>query len=155
MIVLPNMGLVKWDSINDSFSHEQLAANFQTIDEHNHTAGKGVQIPYGGLAEQSVGIENLRESVPIGETRKETVASANTITIKNGISLVEVTGTTEIKKITATVAGHRTTLKFAGILKVVDGENLKLNGNFETTADDTITLVCDGTNWYETSRSAN
>lgn len=61
MIVLPNMGLVKWDSINDFFSHEQLAANFQALDEHNHIAGKGVPIPYGGLAEQSVGKENLRE----------------------------------------------------------------------------------------------
>lgn len=63
MIVLPNMGLIKWDSINDFFSHEQLASNFGAIDEHNHTAGKGVQIPYGGLAEQAVGTENLREGV--------------------------------------------------------------------------------------------
>lgn len=63
MIVLPNMGLVKWDSINDYFSHEQLAANFQSLDEHNHTAGKGKPIAYGGLAEQSVGPENLREGI--------------------------------------------------------------------------------------------
>lgn len=63
MIILPNMGLFKWDSINDFFSHEQLAANFQALDEHDHTTGKGEQIPYGGLAEQSVGLENLREIV--------------------------------------------------------------------------------------------
>lgn len=63
MIVLPNMGLVKWDSLSDYFSHEQLAANFEALDNHNHTSGKGVQIPYGGLAEQSVGKENLREGV--------------------------------------------------------------------------------------------
>lgn len=57
------MGLVKWESINDFFSHEQLAANFAALDEHNHTLGKGVQIPYGGLAEHAVGAENLREGV--------------------------------------------------------------------------------------------
>lgn len=63
MIVLPNMGLVKWDSLNDAFSHEQLAANFQALDAHDHTPGKGVPIPYGGLAEQSVGPENLRQEL--------------------------------------------------------------------------------------------
>lgn len=63
MIVLPNMGLVKWDSINDYFSHVQLAANMEALDSHNHTAGKGVQIPYGGLAEQSVSFSNLRSDV--------------------------------------------------------------------------------------------
>lgn len=63
MIVLPNMGLVKWDSINDAFSHEQLAANFTALDNHNHTAGKGVKIPYGGLEDQSVSVANLRTDV--------------------------------------------------------------------------------------------
>lgn len=81
MIVLPNMGLVKWDSINDFFSHEQLAGNFQAIDEHNHTPGKGKQIPYGGLGEQSVGKENLRE----GAFDASLIAneSIETIKIKN------------------------------------------------------------------------
>lgn len=63
MIVKPNMGLVVWDSINDYFSHVQLKSNFEALDEHDHTAGKGKKIAYGGLAEQSVGPENLREGV--------------------------------------------------------------------------------------------
>ena len=80
MIVLPNMGLVKWDSINDYFSHEQLAANFQSLDEHNHTAGKGKQIPAGGLAENSVEPKNLSSSVytQIGENLgNESILTAN------------------------------------------------------------------------------
>jgi hypothetical protein len=28
-------------------------------------------------------------------------------------------------------------------------------GNFVTTANDTLTLVCDGTTWWEVSRSVN
>lgn len=63
MLVLPNMGLVKWESLNDNFSHEQLAANWQLMDEHDHTSGKGKQIPFGGLAEGSVGYANLRSDV--------------------------------------------------------------------------------------------
>jgi hypothetical protein len=32
---------------------------------------------------------------------------------------------------------------------------LKLAGNLVATADDTITIVCDGTNWYEVGRAVN
>jgi hypothetical protein len=53
------------------------------------------------------------------------------------------------------MGGQMVTLVFAGALTFTDGSNLKLAGNFGTSADDTITLVCDGTNWYEVTRSAN
>lgn len=87
--------------------------------------------------------------------RVEEIASANTMSPKATATFLKVTGTTEIKKITATFAGHVVTLKFASTPKVVDGENLKLNGNLEPTADTTLTLACDGTNWYEIARSKN
>ena len=63
MITLPNMGLTKWDQINDNFSHAQLAANFQALDDHDHTPGNGVQIPAGGLAPLSVAAANLQDEV--------------------------------------------------------------------------------------------
>lgn len=47
---LPNMGLIKWNSTSDYFSHTQLAANFQYLDDHDHSSGKGLQIPTGGIA---------------------------------------------------------------------------------------------------------
>ncbi len=83
-----------------------------------------------------------------------TIASAATITLKgsnNDVFLIS--GTTNITSITAAWAGRRATLVFQGALTVMDGSNLKLNGNYTTAADDTITLVCDGTNWYEEGRS--
>jgi hypothetical protein len=48
-------------------------------------------------------------------------------------------------------------LIFQGILLMSDGSNLKLAGNMNTTADDTMTLVSDdtGANWYEIARSVN
>lgn len=82
------------------------------------------------------------------------VASANTVTLPSG-RVIKVTGTTEIKKITAAEAGTVVTLVFEGVVKTVDGENLKLASNLESTADDTLTLASDGTNWYEVARSVN
>lgn len=49
MAVTPNMGLVKWSELSDPYDHTQLSGNFQKIDEHDHTATHGVQIPTGGI----------------------------------------------------------------------------------------------------------
>jgi hypothetical protein len=84
-----------------------------------------------------------------------TVASSATITVLRGAKVVNVTGTTTITSVTAGFPGQVVTLKFAGILTFTDGSNLKLAGDFVTSADDTIMLGCDGTNWYEIGRSAN
>ena len=85
------------------------------------------------------------------------VASAGTLTLPKNARVVLVTGTTSITSITAgsTNAGRVVTLVFNNALTLTDGSNLKLSANLVTTADDAITLVCDGTNWYETGRSAN
>lgn len=84
------------------------------------------------------------------------VASATAMPLPTG-NVFHVTGTTDITSITSTnfQAGCQITLIFDGVLNFTDGSNLKLAGTFATTADDTITLVYDGTNWYETARSVN
>jgi hypothetical protein len=76
-------------------------------------------------------------------------ASKATVSLAAGFpTLVEITGTTEVKKITATAKGHRVTLLFEKALTVKNGENLKLGADFAATAGSTLTLVCDGSNWY-------
>ena len=84
------------------------------------------------------------------------VASATALPIPTG-RVFHVTGTTDITSITSTnfESGAVITLIFDDVLTFTDGNNLKLAGNFVTSADDTITLVYDGSNWYETSRSVN
>ena len=77
------------------------------------------------------------------------VASAATVTLPSHSHFFNITGTTTITSVAATWAGHQVTPVLAGILTFTDGSNLVLNGNFVTSADDTITLVCNGTNWYE------
>lgn len=83
------------------------------------------------------------------------VASAATVTLPAHSDFFNITGTDNITSVVASWKQRRVTLKFAGILTFTDGSNLKLAGNLVTTADDTITLVCDGTDWYEVARSVN
>ncbi len=83
------------------------------------------------------------------------VASAATITLPPVGSLFRITGTTGITSLTASWNGRETTLRFASRLTVTDGSNLRLASTLSATEDDTLTLVCDGTNWYEVQRSVN
>lgn len=84
------------------------------------------------------------------------VASATAMPVPTG-RVFHVTGTTSITSVLTTglSAGAVVTLIFDGILTFTDGNNLKIAGNFVTTADDTITLAFDGTNFYEIARSVN
>jgi hypothetical protein len=85
-----------------------------------------------------------------------TVASAASIVLPQDSDIVAISGTTGITSISATgQTGRTVSLQFADVVTVTDGSNLKLAGNFTTSADDTLTLTCDGTNWYEVARSAN
>ncbi|OWK18337.1 hypothetical protein AJ88_03930 [Mesorhizobium amorphae CCBAU 01583] len=72
-------------------------------------------------------------------------------------NVFHVTGTTTITSVDGTGlhGGTEIMMIFDGILTVTDGSNLKLAGNFVTSADDTITLMWDGANWYEKGRSVN
>lgn len=84
-----------------------------------------------------------------------TVASAATITLPTDKEFVTIGGNTNITSVVASWPGRTVTLLFTGTPTFTDGSNLKLAGNLVATADDTISLVCDGTNWYETARSVN
>ena len=92
----------------------------------------------------------------IGVWKTGTVTSAATLVLTQSVTLYHVTGTTSITSITAP-AGFTgpVHLIFDGVLTVTDGGNLKLAGNFTTTADDVLVLTFDGSNWYELSRSVN
>jgi len=84
------------------------------------------------------------------------VSSASELSLGDG-NVFHVTGTTNITSIASadTVAGRVVYLIFDGVLTVSDGNNLKLAGDFTTSADDVLVLVCDGSNWFEVSRSTN
>lgn len=55
----PNMGLKIWNLLTDPYDHSQLASNWAKVDQHDHTTGKGVPIPTGGIAEGAISTEKL------------------------------------------------------------------------------------------------
>jgi hypothetical protein len=83
-----------------------------------------------------------------------TVASAANIDLL-AANVPHISGTTTVTSVTIQPAGRCVSLIFDGVLTFTDGSNLKLAGDFVTTADDTISLCSDGTNWYETGRAVN
>jgi hypothetical protein len=48
------MGLTSWDQPTDPYNYAQLAQNWQILDYHDHTPGKGSPIAAGGLAAGAV-----------------------------------------------------------------------------------------------------
>lgn len=84
------------------------------------------------------------------------IASAATLTLPTREDVVKITGTTNITAInTAGHTGHRITMVFADVLTVTRGGTCVVASNFITSVNDTLTMVCDGDYWLETSRSAN
>lgn len=101
------------------------------------------------------------ENLCYGTVPDITVASAATMTLPGAYTDVfAVTGTADITSITTSWDGRVVKLRFTGTRLtngLVDGSNLLLDpveGNMAYTPNDTITLLCDGTNWLELSRSS-
>lgn len=49
-----NMILRTWDESDDNFSYTELAANWGKVDVHDHTTGKGVQVPTDGIVNLAI-----------------------------------------------------------------------------------------------------
>jgi hypothetical protein len=61
MFTSSHMGLVIWDDAEDDFDHSQLAANFEAIDAHDHTSGKGKPISASAIESASITSTQLAE----------------------------------------------------------------------------------------------
>lgn len=83
------------------------------------------------------------------------IASAATITLPEGGGVFFITGTVNITSVTAGRRGRSIKLVFSGVLTFVNGSNLNLSADLVTASQTTITLVGDGMDWFELSRSVN
>jgi len=141
-------------------SHASAATGTQSYGIQFSTGHENIIVSGVNLTGNSLGSVNGGSTV-VGvlenclTQESTTVASAATVTLPAAGEVFTISGTTQIDQIAASRAGRRITLIFQGVLTVVDGSNLKIAGNFTTSADDSLTLVSDGTNWIEISRSAN
>jgi hypothetical protein len=82
---------------------------------------------------------------------------SNVLSVPLAENTVYLAGANNVTSIDANSAAKGRIVTFIGnaTLSVFDGNNLKLNGGWTCAASYTLTLICDGTNWYELSRSAN
>jgi len=86
------------------------------------------------------------------------ITAAATISIPKDGTVFHVTGNTNITNgisVSALDNGRIVTLIFDGTPTVSDTGTSKLSAALVAAADTTLTLRCDGTNWYEVSRSVN
>lgn len=52
--VSPMMGLSIWNLVSDLYNHDQLADNMAKLDFHDHSPGRGVQVPTEGIKDGSI-----------------------------------------------------------------------------------------------------
>lgn len=62
------MGLHTWNQPIDPYDYVALTNNWQIVDFHDHSPGRGVQIPMSGIAAGAVGPVQLAATVPFVPT---------------------------------------------------------------------------------------
>jgi hypothetical protein len=125
--------------------------------ENGVVGGTGKLVVTNDSGDQSFINGNIVGST-VATSSPDAITAAATMTIPWGVEFVQVNGTTTVTNINVTFRGHMVVLQFGANTPLTDGGNIKLAGNFTaSTANDwdTLTLVCDGTNWNEVSRSVN
>lgn len=78
----PKVSLRLWDQLNDPYSHDQLSDNWSKMDFHDHTPGRGVQIPTEGIADGAITPAKVAASLdpgPAYSTWKNLRSGAGTI----------------------------------------------------------------------------
>lgn len=149
---------INFNANNTDVKIQGLIVNFgalQTTDIAESSTGNDVVISNSTARTFFNTANGIKFSGLNTTTTSSTVASASTITLIPYHNFFSISGTTTIDSITPSWAGRQVTLKFESTPIVGDANNLILASQFNTTANDTLTLICDGTNWYEVSRSAN
>src|SRR3990167_2353085 len=121
--------------------------------KHDATDNEGPKIATGGLDLSTITQNLVMTSKILKQAKGADVASvAGAITLGEDGNYFDITGTNAITSITAKAAGTIVVLQFDSTASLVDGSNLKLDGNFTGAAESQIMLSSDGTNWFEVSR---
>lgn len=103
----------------------------------------------------AVGVKDISSQISPAFVGADLASHATNVTPT--CSVHTITGTTAITSVVVTEypVGKPLTFIFASTPTFTDGGNLKIAGNLVATANDTITLVSDGTDWYEIGRAVN
>jgi hypothetical protein len=83
----PNMGLRTWPSDTDPFDSVQLAQNFDKLDFHDHSGGRGVQIPAEGLADGAITSDKLASDASLPAYGLVSVYRSTALTLATGTAI--------------------------------------------------------------------
>lgn len=113
---------------------------------------------YTGIAVVVVGNDEIWGENQLGNNPASTLTAAATVYPRPQSRLQKVTGANTITTVYAYAAGRQITLLFVDAIPgaIAHGTgNIRLAGgaNWTPTQNDTLTLICDGVNWYETART--
>jgi hypothetical protein len=76
------LGLASWDQPTDNYNYAQLAGNWQILDFHDHSPGRGVPVTAGGLATGAV-TANAMAAAAVG-SQNLTAALAQDLGLNSG-----------------------------------------------------------------------
>lgn len=82
MLTTPNLNLTLWDQTKDGFSHSTLLSNFEIIDTHDHSPGKGARIGTASINPSAV-TTNLIAPAAVTQTQMA-ANSVGSAQIQNG-----------------------------------------------------------------------
>lgn len=68
MAITNNLGLRTWDRGEDPYVYQQLATNWELLDDHDHSPNRGLQIPEAGIKDEAVGSNKIKPFA-VTETR--------------------------------------------------------------------------------------
>lgn len=131
---------------------EQNAADFNSITGNLMRAER----TRSGVPIVLTGSHSAQSGNVFGATQAAlTIASAATITVPPTSEYYEITGTTQITAINPSKLGRRVTFVFtnASPAGMTDGATIKLASAYAPVQNGTITLICAGSVWRETSRT--
>lgn len=146
---LTNVGAVELDNFNTAYSSKYISLEGTTSRLKMRDSYIQGNVTY------PLGTNNPANALIDADTPMPTSASAAAL-VPLGMT-THVTGTTTITSITTTNFKDGDVLKliFDSTAQVTDGSNIRLASNFTGGANRVLTLLFDGGNFYEMSRSAN
>ena len=143
-------GPARYSSLNSHTGTLQLVAPDAAIELGPPSGEEHVSIGHGGM--ELNGMLNLSQGADV---RAEN-STNSTIVVGTDGNFFRVAGTETIDRVApGPRSGTQVVLYFADHVKVKDGRNLQLAGDFAATPGSTLSLVALGSDWLELGRSDN
>lgn len=127
---------------------------------HSTTNASGLTIGpntvKGNTTNFSITAKTTNRVGPQNTDTSESVASASSLTLPLGIRHFIMTGATTVTTIAAGNWKDQTvTLRCTGAITIQDVDTVRINGDFPGGSNATLTLISDGSRWWEVARSLN